>query len=433
MVSAVRVCVLFLMTVSGSSLLIADANAKTYYVDPAQSASKGNGSAESPWQNLSKILQNGAVKAGDEVVLKPGLYGELRLSGQKMSVPTKVISEIPGQAKFGSLYVTNSENWIFNGLSVSPIHLERPRKIRNLVEITANAGQIEISDFEIFSFAKEGPKEAKFWTENAISGIFARGPNITLSGNKLYNIDFGISVYGAGTKVLKNEIDGFSGDGLRGLGNDLLFEGNTVKNCHEVNGNHDDGFQSWTTGADGKPATGFLKNVILRRNMFIANETPDNSPVCNMQGIGMFGGIFENWVIENNIVVVNHWHGITVIGGRNVRIVNNTLIDPIAASPGPAWIKFANQKTRKSYNNVVANNLAPAFDLAKKGVLGISNMRIGDPDDLFVDPEAYDFRLKADSPAINAGMEGLGVTEDYYGTARPSGGRTDIGATEYQQ
>lgn len=40
------------------------------------------------------------------------------------------------------------------------------------------------------------------------------------------------------------------------------------------------------------------------------------------------------------------------------------------------------------------------------------------------------FNLQSGSPAINAGVGGLGVTEDIHGVSRPQGGTPDIGATE---
>lgn len=40
------------------------------------------------------------------------------------------------------------------------------------------------------------------------------------------------------------------------------------------------------------------------------------------------------------------------------------------------------------------------------------------------------YHLQAGSPAINAGIGGLGVTEDIEGVSRPQGGTPDIGATE---
>ena len=46
-----------------------------------------------------------------------------------------------------------------------------------------------------------------------------------------------------------------------------------------------------------------------------------------LQGIGCFDGMFVDWIIENNVIIVDHYHGITLGGARGCRIVNNTVID----------------------------------------------------------------------------------------------------------
>ena len=55
-----------------------------------------------------------------------------------------------------------------------------------------------------------------------------------------------------------------------------------------------------------------------------------------MQAIGCFDGWFVNWVVENNVIITDHWHGITFLGMRDSRIVNNTVIDLDDVSPGSA-------------------------------------------------------------------------------------------------
>ena len=52
----------------------------------------------------------------------------------------------------------------------------------------------------------------------------------------------------------------------------------------------------------------------------------------------------------------------------------------------------------------------------------------------FIDTTSYNFRLKAESPCIDAGMDltNLGVTSDFDGNLRPSGYSFDIGAFEFQ-
>ena len=53
-----------------------------------------------------------------------------------------------------------------------------------------------------------------------------------------------------------------------------------------------------------------------------------------MQGIGCFGGMYIDWAVENNVVIADHWHGITFARLRDSRIVNNTVLDPNQERPG---------------------------------------------------------------------------------------------------
>ncbi|MEZ4907257.1 MAG: hypothetical protein R2771_06390 [Saprospiraceae bacterium] len=45
-----------------------------------------------------------------------------------------------------------------------------------------------------------------------------------------------------------------------------------------------------------------------------------------MQGLVDFDGFAENWVIENNLVVIHHPHGISLYGATNCKIINNTVV-----------------------------------------------------------------------------------------------------------
>src|SRR5262249_45300381 len=63
------------------------------------------------------------------------------------------------------------------------------------------------------------------------------------------------------------------------------------------------------------------------------------------------------------------------------------------------------------------------------GLTLADNLEKTDPK--FADPAAFDFHLRSDSPAIDAGLALPGVGADYDGRARQRGGRVDIGAYEH--
>jgi parallel beta-helix repeat protein len=140
--------------------------------------------------------------------------------------------------------------------------------------------------------------------------------------------------------------------------------------------------------------------------------------------------MFVDWVVENNVVITDHFHGITLSGARDCRIVNNTVIDRREGRPGPPWIRIGNHKDgTPSSGCVVRNNLTSSLSVGE-GVEADHNLIVKDPEALFVDAAACDLRLRRDSEAIDAGSPELAPSRDAAGTPRPQGEGIDVGAYE---
>jgi parallel beta-helix repeat protein len=143
--------------------------------------------------------------------------------------------------------------------------------------------------------------------------------------------------------------------------------------------------------------------------------------------------MFVDWVIENNLIIVDHYHGITLGGARGCRIVNNTVIDPNDQRPGPAAVRVArHKKGAPSSDCTVRNNLATSLYVQSgQHMTADHNLIVDNPSSVFVDAAGYDFRLRKGSPAIDAGVQDLAPDTDITGTSRPQGPAVDIGAYEY--
>jgi parallel beta-helix repeat protein len=259
----------------------------------------------------------------------------------------------------------------------------------------------------------------------------ATGDRVTVRHCQIRNINFGISMTGAGSRVECNTIDGFCGDGMRGLGDDEVFEYNLVKNRRDVNANHPDGFQSWSLGSGGV-GTGVVRNITLRGNTFIAYEDPAIPFAGTLQGIGCFDGIYEGWIVENNVILTDHWHGISLYGARGCRIVNNTVLDLNSVEPGPPWIMVtAHKNGTASQNCIVRNNLSTALNLDDGAATADHNLILpADPAPYFVDLAHQDVRLSPGSPALDMGSLAQAPALDADGNARPQGAAIDVGAYE---
>jgi hypothetical protein len=433
-----------------------------HYVDPVNGSNSGDGSSANPWRSLQEVIDHqvetrtwegslpyteskklvpvntGApVRAGDTIWLRSGDHGALTIQSAYNTAPIIVAVETGSTARFSKVLVDSSQNWILRGFSVSPSYAGTGSQ-DTIVSVENHnwrgpAYDIAIDGFQVFSVPDERVWTTKAdWDTKAASAITASGARTLVRSCQIRNVDFGISMSGQGSRVEYNTIDGFCGDGMRGLGDDETFEYNLVKNRRDVNDNHPDGFQSWSLGPGGV-GTGVVRNITLRGNVIIGYEDPAIPFAGTLQGIGCFDGSYDGWLVENNVVITDHWHGISFYGARNVRILNNTVLDLNSVSPGPPWIMVTAHKSgTPSHNCVVRNNLATALNLSGEGIVADHNLQLpADQAGYFVDLAHHNTRLAAGSPAIDQGSSSQAPLTDADESPRLQGAAVDAGAYEY--
>ncbi len=445
------------------SLVPAMAEAGEFYVDPIHGSPDNDGSSSAPWRSLQEVLDRGLiesrqwetypyregaklvaknagapVKGGDTIYLRSGYHGELRVMGFYNAKDITVAAQAGHEPRFRSVLVRSGSHWVFRGLHVSPEFAPGYEKTL-LFNLDSSASDGPIQDVVVEKCRLQSIEDSSRWTAaewDALScdGFEAQGRHITIRDNVLRNVNFGISVGAEDSLVEGNLVENFAGDGLRGFGDHSTFQYNTVKNCYAVNDNHDDGFQSWSSGSGGV-GTGEVVGIVLRGNTFINYEDPDQPHRGPLQGIGCFDGTFVDWVVENNVIIVDHWHGITLLGVRNSRIVNNTVLDPNGREPGPPWIEIGPHKNgTPSSGSLVRNNLTTAISIdQKQGIIEDHNLIIKNAAEIFVDPAGYDLHLKKKSRAVDSGSADMAPEIDLDKVRRPWGGGYDIGAYEYHE
>ncbi len=443
----------------GLCVVSVQAQAAEFYVDPAKGSPRGDGSAERPWRTIQEVLDAGLVesqqwdklpyseqstlvaknagapvRAGDTIWLRSGFHGDVEIDRYYNLGHITIAAEDGHTPCLASLRIRASSRWTIRGLSISAEFGQSYRR-RTLVHLESHnwrgpVHDIVVEDCAIRSVADASAWTAENWDQLACNGLQVDGTRMTIRNNRLLNVNFGISVDASHSLIAGNVVENFAGDGLRGLGNHCTFEYNVVKNCYDVNANHDDGFQSWSVGPDGV-GTGEVVGVVLRGNTVINYVDPNQPHRGALQGIGCFDGTFVDWIVENNVIITDHWHGITLGGARNCLVINNTVLDRNDTRPGPPWICVDKHKNgTASVNCVVRNNLATAFRNGA-GVLEENNLRIDDPAALFVDPGQCDVHLLPGAAAIDAGS-GVGAPKlDRDHIARPQGNGIDIGAYEW--
>ncbi|MBN2430249.1 MAG: hypothetical protein JXQ27_02180 [Acidobacteria bacterium] len=435
-------------------------HAAVFYVDPVHGNMANDGSHDAPWSTLADVFAHsliesrcwaghpwtpdmamvpknpGApVRAGDTLLLRDGYHGTLLAIEYYNAAPIIIAAQAGHTPALGAVEFRSSARWILRGLHISP-ELAPVYVVQDLVRFvnhgwTGPAWECVLEDCTLYSVEDAAAWSAADWDSLACNGIYLSGDDMVVRGNHLRNVNFGISVTGDDARVEANVIENFCGDGIRGLGDYGEYLYNTVKNCYDVNGNHDDGFQSWSVGDDGQVGHGVVNGLVLQGNTIINYEDPAQPLRGTLQGIGCFDGMFAGWRIENNVIRTDHWHGITLLGAVDCTVINNTVLDMNDTTPGPPWIRVAAHKDgTPSSGCVVRNNLTTSLNNDSIGVVADHNILITDPDDHFVAVAAGDLHLLSGSTAVDSGSALLAPTMDRDGYGRPYGVGWDIGAYE---
>ena len=137
----------------------------------------------------------------------------------------------------------------------------------------------------------------------------------------------------------------------------------------------------------------------------------------------------RDWLIANNVFAFNkHRAGIVIWMSltRNCVVQNNIFYE----NGGVNGVFFSGQQGKKHpvRNNIFYPSGGSLVSWEEDAYRAVDNLEV-DPG--FVDAESFDFRLRADSPAIDAGIDDRYPARDFTGASRPGGTQVDIGAYEF--
>ena len=421
----------------------------TYYSDPVDGLASNNGSKQSPWGNLESVMATGqSFVEGDTLCLLSGNHGAPRIYDQNYS-SVVTIAALWGESPFISdLRIERSSGITLEGIAVDGsliIDPTRDEKDRWMIMGDVATHHITFRKMSIQSATSIEGWTKTDWYRRSMSAMDMRGSNISVEHSQILNVYHGLSLRGDHSLVAHCLIDNFAGDGIRGLGSFSTYEWNVVRDAY-VNDyaiQHDDAFQAYNLEPDPK-----IEGVIIRNNQFMQFLDPITSFIeqndlvsHEMQGVIITDGYADSWVVENNLVANDHFHGITLYGARHCRVQNNTVIQPPHTTDTDVpWIRLTVQtKTgQQNFDNVIRNNLAAMFttwEYAASSVFenntDIDQANQADYRRYFVDYDSQDYKQNWNSPAVDQGVEQDVSEFDLAGNPRVQGDTVDTGAYEH--
>lgn len=387
------------------------------------------------WANFDALMKSGKVTGGDRIFLLDGYHGQIVVRDKQFASTVTIGPAAGAVAHADSVLVMNSTNVHIQGLKVWP--RSSTSASAALVRSYANTSNIAFTDLDVRSTATAGNYASwtvTDWNKFMRNGFLVDGTSNVVARNRVTGVFNGIVMLGKNALLEQNIIDGFAGDGMRALGDDSVVRQNKVQNCHQVNASHTDAFQAWTTGPTGQVGTGILRNMIIEDNK-IYEFVGTRSPIaCKLQGISLFAGVYDNFVIRNNIVSTTAYHGITIAGGQNSQIVNNTVIHAFGQAGVFPWIRVSrNRDGRPSLNVTVANNITTSMKASSdpsKAIAVTNNVVVTNASAEFTAVSKQDFTLRSTAKGVDAGAPALAPKDDIVGAARPKGKAPDAGAYE---
>ncbi len=270
-------------------------------------------------------------------------------------------------------------------------------------EVAYNRGMSKCAGMDIRYGASNSTIENNYIHENLRSrGLLVSGSNTTVANNLLQkNGGTGIYMGGAsnmyiiGNTVLDHA--GMHGNGMtayQGCSN-ILYFGNTVRG----------GTNALTTQAANTITIAY--NVLqtnISNVLCVADWTSEGQHSPNLH-------------YYNNVMI--HPGGNALYTGGTGLIVKNNIID--------GWGDIGETGSYNIYTSLCWNQ-SEQYGWYP----GTGEIIEQDKSKVFIDSANFDYHLKSNSPAVDAGTS-LGYSEDIEGNAVPSGSAVDIGAYEYQQ
>ena len=420
------------------------ASAATVYVAPGGT---GNGSEASPFGRVTDALA--VAVAGDEVVLRPGTYAEAVRTVRGGTIDQRIVikAEQPGTA-----VLTTRANTVLRVshafVTVQGLVVDGQYGAFDAVIVDSTAGDLLLQNTEVRRTSKD------CIDIRAPGGVVIEGALVHHCLNAAGGQTDAHGIVAGAVRDLTirdTRIHTFSGDavqvdpGRAAPGWDRV----TIERC-----------QFWTEPL-AAPENGFAAGTVPGENAIdtkaLGTAGRATLIVRDTEAWGFRRGLITNMAAFNIKENVNAtFDRVTVSmseigfrlrgpgpnGGAWVRIQNAVVYDVTTG------IRYEDDVERVAvWNTTFGRDVVRAFRAASSSAAGVDVKNVlfmGPPSSelagasnmagtagYFVDATQHDYRLRATSPAIDAGIALTAVTTDRLGVARPIQRHWDVGAFEY--
>ncbi|MCH6258279.1 right-handed parallel beta-helix repeat-containing protein [Puniceicoccaceae bacterium K14] len=366
-----KTCYAFLI----AFFILYTAQTAEYYADPTVEDG-GQGTRESPWPSLQKSIAEGnlsKLKPSDTLYLKDGYHGSATISGINEDFIT-ITSAPDQQATLSRLTLTKAARWNITNLRISPTFGGQPYKgdIVTLTNKHPESGKNILENCEIFAEDSHLDFEFEDWI-NVNKGVLIGqyGTGTIVRNCYIRNTRFALTMTAFDCLAEGNVIEHYSGDGIRMTRDGQTAQYNIIKKAFaptwKGDKNHDDAIQCFLH----EKGSGTMRNLTISHNIIIGHDPKAEPFAAINQGIGLFDGPLVNFTIEGNVVMVNHWHGISVYDGQDCTIASNVVWSKFKGKMQPS-IRLG-QKLNKARDNIVTGNFSPSYGIAQPGTKSRKN------------------------------------------------------------
>lgn len=316
---------------------------------------------------LAAVLAEGV--AGDTLSLGPGEYGALRFRGNQ--TPARIRSEDPARpARLAELHLKGCAGVTVRDLHVrfdppagTPNHA-RPVSVNGCRDVTLSGLTLTGLDTVLVGTTKRG---------GVGYGLhIADSKDIRFEASRIRGFHRGIVISRSeGVTVTGNELTGMRSDGINvSDAARIRITGNHIHSFAQVSGmgDHSDMIQFWTRGAKRQARDIVIRGNLLHsragggsQSIFMRNEKVDRGEA----GREMF---YRDVLIEENVILNGHTHGIFLGAAEGVTIRKNTLAqNPLAVGPRPErplWVPII-ALARQSRDVAISGNIVFAISGAE--------------------------------------------------------------------